>query len=134
MTIAVCIDDKNGMMFNKRRQSRDSELIRNFIGFCEDKKILISSFSEKLFADYSERVTVDDSFLENAEEGDVCFVENADVTPFSDRIERVIIYRWNRHYPSDFRFEFDISGFTLAESTEFAGTSHENITREVYVK
>ncbi len=134
MTIAVCIDDKNGMMFNKRRQSRDSELIRDFVELCGDGKILISSFSEKLFADFQDRVTVDDSFLDGAEEDDICFVENADVTPFAERINKIILYRWNRHYPSDFKFTFDLSGYTLTESKDFEGSSHENITREVYVK
>ena len=31
MKLIVCLDDKNGMMFNKRRQSRDRVLIENVL-------------------------------------------------------------------------------------------------------
>lgn len=134
MTIALCIDDSGGMLFNGRRQSRDSLLIKNFIEFCRDRPIHIASFSARLFSEFADRVIVDDDFLTSAEEDDVCFVENADVVPFAGKIDRVVIYRWNRRYPSDFRFNLDMSGYVLAESVEFAGSSHDRITREVFVK
>ena len=49
---------------------------------------------------------------------------------------KIVLYRWNRHYPSDVKWEPDLEGlgFALTETTEFPGTSHEKITREVYVR
>ena len=32
MTLIVCIDDKNGLLFNHRRQSRDRVLIEDLLG------------------------------------------------------------------------------------------------------
>ena len=49
-------------------------------------------------------------------------------------ISRLIIYNWNRRYPFD--RQLDISpakmGFKLVSVTEFEGSSHEKITKEIY--
>ena len=51
-------------------------------------------------------------------------------------IEKIILYRWNRKYPADFRFDINLedSEWKLAETREFTGSSHEKITEEVYVR
>ena len=46
----------------------------------------------------------------------------------------MIVFKWNRVYPKDFEFELDLSKWKLAESSEFKGSSHDNITMEVYVR
>ena len=51
-----------------------------------------------------------------------------------DRTREIILYKWNRVYPADFRFEVDLSSWKLEESEEFAGLSHEKITRERYIR
>ena len=132
MIIAVCVDDRMGMLFNHRRQSRDKFLIDDLMSITE--RVHINSFSEELFGDYSDRILIDEDFLENASEDDVCFVENIDLEPYSDKINKVILYLWNRHYPSTLKFKVDLSDYNFIESTEFEGNSHEKITREVYSK
>ena len=64
------------------------------------------------------------------------FAENIPSEEILENTEKMVIYRWNRHYPSDIRWEPDLAelGFALKETTEFPGTSHEKITREVYEK
>ena len=74
MNIFVCIDDNQGMMFNKRRQSRDAKVMEDVWSMTD--KLWIHSFSEKLLENESEKLVVDDMFLENAQAGDYCFVEN----------------------------------------------------------
>jgi len=132
MIIAVCVDDRMGMLFNHRRQSRDKFLIDDLMSITE--RVHINSFSEELFGDYSDRILIDEDFLENASEDDVCFVENIDLESYSDKINKVILYLWNRHYPSTLKFKVDLSDYNFIESTEFKGNSHEKITREVYSK
>ena len=53
----------------------------------------------------------------------------------SNKVQRLIVYRWNRLYPSDVQFPLEyLSGKCKLESSfDFAGNSHERITREVYV-
>ena len=54
MTVAVCVDDKMGMLFNHRRQSRDKVLIDDLMNIAE--KVKINGFSEELFEDYKDRI------------------------------------------------------------------------------
>ena len=49
MKLIVCLDDNNGMMFNKRRQSRDRVLIENMIELCKDEKLYTNECSVSLF-------------------------------------------------------------------------------------
>lgn len=129
MIVAICIDDNGGLLFNSRRQSRDRILIDDFMKSADGNKIFIRSFSEKLFEGMN--VIVDDSCLENAEENDFCFIEDESLLPYSSEINTLIIYKWNRKYPADFVFEMP-EGFVLKESSDFKGSSHEKITKEIY--
>jgi len=130
MNIAVCIDDNGGMLFNSRRQSRDRILIEDFFKTAENSKVSIRSFSEKLFAGMN--VEVNDNCLVDSEENDFCFIEDENIISYSAKIRTLIIYKWNRVYPADFYFEMP-EGFSLVETTEFQGSSHERITKDVYV-
>lgn len=130
MKIAVCVDDNRGMLFNKRRQSRDKVVLADLMTLSD--KICIHPFSEKLFAEYGESVSVNETFLEDAQEDDLCFVENQLLKPQEELISQLIVYKWNRKYPADFRLDLDLSQWNLKEQIEFVGNSHEKITREIY--
>ncbi len=134
MIIMLAIDDMGGMMFNKRRVSQDRALRGRILERAENGKLWMNSYSAKQFSE-AERglITVDESFLAKAAPEDFCFVEDADITPFVADIRKLILYRWNRRYPSDFRLTLDTSSWTLAETHDFPGYSHEKITEEVYV-
>ncbi len=132
MIVAVCVDDRMGMLFNNRRQSRDQFVINDLMNIAET--VHINDFSEELFEDYKDRIEIDENFLENATDKDVCFVENIDLESYTDKINKVILYLWNRHYPSSLKFKVDLSEYNFVEETEFQGNSHEKITREVYSK
>jgi len=134
MRIVVCQDDGNGMLFNKRRQSKDSTLRQRLLERARGNVLWMNGYSAAQFTETSHCIRVDEDFLSKAGEGEYCFVENEDVTPFADRIEQIIIYKWNRKYPSDTRFPIELfaSRWKLIESAEFAGSSHERITEEVY--
>ena len=136
MKIIVCLDDKNGMMFGNRRQSRDVAVTEKVISMVMDNKIWMDSYSAKLFADYSEKTQINDMFLENADDGDFCFVENRSVSQYLDKIDQIIVFRWNRHYPADQHFDVDLNEnkWKIVETEDFSGKSHEKITMEIYVK
>lgn len=134
MNIIVCLDDKGGMMFNSRRQSQDRVLCERILEITAGCKLWMNSYSQKLFAFDSSGILVDDNFLSKADDGDYCFVENACLSDYTEKINKIIIYKWNRVYPADRRFEIPMSDFQLTETYEFKGSSHEKITEEVYVK
>ena len=136
MKIFVCVEDNGGMMFGGRRVSRDRVLINDVIRDCRNRRLRIHPYSVLLFKDADVAPTVSESFLDDAARGDCCFVENASLAPYADRIDELVIYRWNRRYPSDKKLDVTpaMLGLKLSETVEFVGSSHEKITKETYVK
>lgn len=132
MRIIACIDDNCGMMFNRRRQSRDKLLTADVIEMTKSHKLWMNEYSAKLFEE--ESVIIKDDFLQQAQDDDFCFVENQSVQPYLAKVEEVVLYRWNRKYPADFYFDLDMDEWKLVDEKEFTGSSHEKITRERYIK
>ncbi len=136
MKIFVCLDDSNGMMFNHRRQSRDIKVIEDMICSVGDKELMLNRYSKNLFEDVGSNMNLfcSDRFLDEASQDMYCFVENEQLCPYEERIQEIIIYRWNRMYPSDMKLDINLDAWILKETTEFEGNSHKNIMKEVYTK
>lgn len=135
MTVIVCLDNANGMMFNHHRQSRDANVVKDILNTIKGTSLLIAPYSEPLFSQAECSVSISDSFLTDADANDYCFVENTSVAKFKEKISKLIIYKWNRDYPSDFYFDIDYANdYKLETTLDFVGTSHEKITKEVYVR
>lgn len=130
MTIYICLDDKNGLRFNGRRQSRDETVLED-IRQSLDGDLLIFPSSEKLI-----RQAGIPCVLYPQGNASHFFAEELPNEELVKAAEKIVIYRWNRLYPSDVRWEPDLSalGFSLTETGEFPGKSHEKITREVYAR
>lgn len=134
MILIVCVDDRGGMMFNHRRQSRDKALIGDVCRMTEGRKLWMTAYTAPLFAECAGETAVDEAFLWKAAEGDYCFAEEGLPDGWEAHAEELVVYRWNRSYPADVHFETDMTGWTLLSVEEFAGSSHERITREIYRK
>jgi hypothetical protein len=120
------------MMFGGRRQSRDKTLCERVLALTTGK-LYMNAYSAKLFPQ-CEKIIVCDDFLEKAGKNDYCFCENAPDT--LENTEKIIIYRWNRLYPADVSFCFDLEelGFELVSAEEFIGNSHPRITEQIFKK
>lgn len=136
MIVIVWLDDSKGMMFNHRRQSRDQAVIEDMVLASRGSRLYMKEYSYKLFADLGlDNVVISSDFLQQAGEGEYCFVEDMSVLAFGEKIEQLIIYKWNRKYPADFYFDITLEkGWELSEIKELVGTSHENIKKETYFK
>ena len=145
MKVIVCVDDGNGMLFNKRRQSQDRVLRDDVQKMAAGQKLWMNAYSARQFQEGSQtgenfkenlkgNLVVAEDFLEQAGEKDFCFGENEKLLPHRDRIREMVVYRWNRSYPGDFHLDLDLSQWKLVQTTEFAGYSHEKITKEIYRK
>ena len=134
--VAVCVDDLGGMLFGGRRQSRDRVMISDLIAFAGDKKIIINDFSLPLFKDYNDKIIISSHPLKDATEDEVCFIENIPLADYKEKIETLVIYRWNRKYPFDFSLDINPleEGFHLHKKADFKGNSHDKITKEIYEK
>lgn len=130
MTVYVCLDDRNGMLFNKRRQSRDAKVLED-IKASVPGVLTIDPFSEKLIREAEiPYVLASETLLEESH----YFLEARPAAEVVAGAKKLVIYRWNRHYPADVRFDADLTGFVLQNTCEFAGKSHETITKEVYTR
>ena len=129
MNLYICLDDRNGLRFNKRRQSRDAAVLADIRSRLTGK-LLIDPYSEKLIRE------AEISYVLPPETAEDFFAEDIPSEELLEKTTRILIYRWNRHYPADVRWEPDLEkmGFSLEETAEFPGKSHEKITREVYVR
>ena len=136
MTVVVCVDDRGGMTFNKRRVSRDRTVYADIAADLGGKALCLSEYSLPLFSELDASVRVNEEPLLAGDGESVCFVENKAILPYLGKINKIVIYRWNRHYPSDMTLDIEplSAGFKLLETLDLAGYSHEKITKEVYVR
>lgn len=137
MILMVTVDDGYGMAFNQRRQSRDRAVTQHIAALSARSALWVSPYSAALFADMPEaapQLHVDAAFLSKAAPGEFAFAENVSVRPYTPRIERVILFRWNRRYPGDLFLDLDLPGpaWKLTSAQDFTGFSHEKISMEVY--
>ena len=133
MILIVCVDDDYGMAFNHRRQSSDRVVTSEILRISAGKILWVAPYTASLFPE-AENISVDDSFMDKAQRGDVCFVERIPVEPWLNKAEQIIIFRWNRKYPFDVKFPYDLlkNQWVREETKEFTGSSHDKITMEVY--
>lgn len=135
MIAIVCIENSNGVLFNKRRVSQDKAVTEKILEITSKSKLWMDSYSFPLFEQYSTaNINIADNFLCETSKDEYCFVENKLLKPYEKWLDKIIVFKWNRDYPSDFKFDLDLTQWKLTESTEFVGNSHKNITMEVYVR
>ena len=127
MYIIACVDDRNGLLFNNRRQSRDANVIERIQELTKKSRLWIHPFSSALFP----KASVSVHFLEEAKDGEFCFLENMQPKE-TKRIEGIYLFRWNRTYPYDTVLNIPMDSFHKSYEQSFAGTSHDKITLEVY--
>lgn len=127
MTLILWAGKNGEMMFNRRRCSSDREVIADIQAMYDQSEICVSAYSSSLFA--GSKVISD---LSEAA-GSVLFLEDFPLDAALAQARKLIVYRFDRVYPADVRLVIP-QDFRMTESREFAGFSHEKITREVYEK
>lgn len=130
MILISCVDNALGLRFNHRRQSRDRVLCGRLLER-SGGTLWLKESSRSLFQEGDIRIVEDP---QSVPEGGFCFWEE----PVEEALEaeRIILYRWNRDYPADefFRFPGGEAAWVSAGSVDFSGSSHPEITEEVFEK
>ena len=135
MKVILCISKNNGMMFNNRRQSKDSVLLNKIIKTVNGETLYIQKYSEKLFSNY----LLDNNIIviENETEFTECkkdayvFIEDPSMLQFVT-VDEMVVCEWNRDYPADKFLEIDLLEFELFDSETIVGSSHDEITIKKY--
>ena len=95
----------------------------------------MNEYSYKLYKDIDDgNIKVCENFLNECSDNDFCLIENTEVKNYINNINTIVVYKWNRIYPSDFYFDIDLNtnSWELLKTEEFQGSSHEKITKETY--
>jgi len=122
------------MVFHNRRQSQDRLLRADLLAEAGGKPVWMNEYSRKQFTPVPENLRAAEDFAERAGDGEFCFFEDVFPGPWLGGAEAIVVYRWNRDYPSDPpRFPQVLPGRALKRREEFAGSSHERITKEIWV-
>lgn len=129
MKIIACVDNKMGLMFNKRRQSQD-RIVREKIKEMNEV-IYMNNYSYQLYKDILDQVVICDDFLDAKHH--YCLIENISIQQYSHLIDEIILFRWNRDYPADFYLDIELSHYKLIYTEDFEGSSHQ-VTLEIYRK
>ena len=125
----ICLDDNNGILFNKRRQSQDRVVRKKIMDIVGDGILCMSPYSTKMFSKdgYSNVKAV-----EGVVPSGFYFFESGNI-PY-EYIRKLYVFRWNRVYPFDERVDigYFINNFNLVQLDEMKGSSHEKVTVEVF--
>ncbi len=133
MIVIACVDQRGGMRFNRRRVSRDRAVCERVLERTADSRLWMSGYTAGLFAGLiAPQICVNADFLDRAGAGEFCFAEDPSFAARADRIEQLILYRWNRVYPADEVFPLLLDGWRRSACTLFPGNSHETVAEEVY--
>lgn len=132
MILAFCIDSNNGMTFNGKRQTQDVVHRERLLVLAIERnhRLIMNSYSGKLFGC---NTGIDDAELLKLSDLDtVCFIENVkNISQFIEKADTIVLYRWNRAYPFDYKLDFSLlADFELKHSENFKGKSHSEITEE----
>ncbi len=133
MTVFVCVDEALGRTFLSRRQSRDEAVCQDVLKAAQSGTLWMHPKSLPLFGGAGIGAQ---NALSMAQKGDFCFCEFDALLPHAERIDTLILYRWNRRYPADVYLDLipEEHGFSRHESVELVGKSHPVIKKEVFVK
>ena len=163
----LCVGPHGELTFNKRRVSRDATVLCDILKTMEEEgqtKLYLTEYSKKLFLQpitsapelEEQKITpmelfgmTPESLLtterpvpEMPKKNTMCFLESsADIFEYAKLITKVTLYRWDKDYPADDKFDIDAfwaeKSYSkiecLSELSTFPGTSHEKITKEVYI-
>lgn len=97
-----------------------------------ERILFMNKYSGQLFGS-SSQIKLSDDYINKASENEYCFAEELITEEIISKAKKIILYKWNRPYPSDVNFDLDRNRWKNIECTEFKGYSHDIITKEVYI-
>lgn len=137
MKLIICLDSKNGQAFNHRRQTRDKKQRKHMYELIGENTLRISPYSYDLLKQEMEpdKLIASEDYLSVCGENEFAFSEVNDVSAYIDKADTVYVYRWDKYYLSDVRFDESLlTDYSLAKKEKLRGSSHGKITFEEYTK
>lgn len=127
MNIIICIEKNKGISFNNRRLSKDKKIIDDIV---KNYDVVGNKYTQAMFEEYG--LTIKEKKIKNATKKDLYYFIEDDSINSIDCINNLIIYDFNRNYPSDVKLIINLENFILIEEFKIEGTSHKEIIKKVY--
>lgn len=131
MKVIVCVEDNYGISLFGKRLSFDRIVFERIKEITRGHKLYSKEASDRILYEHDVDHEVIANF-QDANSEDFVFLEFESLS--IDMIDEMYIFHWNRKYPSNLKFHVDFTKYTLIESEEFKGYSHEIVRMEKYVK
>lgn len=128
MKAILCADPKNGLLFNRRRQSQDRELRKHILSIIGDEKLYVSAYSAGQFTESSwkDRLVLCEDPAEAAAAGAAFyFAEGQPLRAAAEKgqLDAVILFRWDKVYPADTYLDLPLAEERAGEALNSAETS-----------
>lgn len=137
MKVILCIDDQGGVRFAGHRLTQDrlqrQDVIKRYrsAGFCMKKETASLYGLEE-----SEKIHYVHDWNEARSYEGWWICEDVAFLRWIDQLEELVLYRWNRRYPSDERFQMSmvLPLWRCVDQYRLEGSSHAEISVEHYVR
>ena len=137
MIIIAAVDNNFGSLFYGKRTTKDREVQKRILTLRDNELLYMNQYTAEQFKDMDllSNIVIMDTFLQEAKKGEYCFVEDMQLKPYIHNIEKIILFKWNRCYPSTFKLDFipEKNGWTCTKTEDFKGYSHDKITMEYWI-
>lgn len=126
MTVIIALDNRSGYTRSGKHLSRDRAMLDDL---AEYGTIYASPYTAAILGNHP--VNVVTPIPEHIPVNAVLFLETEDIP---DTADKLIVYRWDKHYPCDRIYEPSDHGWKLGNTSDFPGYSHEIIIKEEWIK
>jgi hypothetical protein len=133
MIVICCVDERNGMSFEGRRNAQDRRMR-------DDVRTLFPCLSMDAYA-YGlygkDDVKCDYEICEDLRDSHYpCILETTPPSAYEDKIEKIVLYQWHNRYPATVTMDIDLHDekWECVDHYCFEGSSHEKITRAIFQK
>ena len=101
MKVIICLDVQGGMMFNARRQSQDLKVNEDIIKIALNEGVMMNEDTYHIFkgVENASAILVGETPSKDCEMYQ--FIEHSSLEDYQSDIEDLIVYDWNRTYPSE---------------------------------
>ncbi len=135
MKAILCADPKNGLLFNRRRQSQDRELRKHILSIIGDEKLYVSAYSAGQFTESSwkDRLLICEDPAEAAAAGAAFyFAEGQPLRAAAEegQLDAVILFRWDKVYPADTYLDLPLTEERAGEALNSAEMSNSAETSD----
>lgn len=137
MKAIICVEDNGGICFHSRRVSQDVHQREDVCARYGKEGLLMKASTAELYkTQESVSCTIVPSWAHACSLSGWCVFEDREVSAYEKELEEVVIYRWNRRYPSDEKLRLTLKAplWRCVKRYEFAGKSHPRISVEHYRK